>query len=151
MDADALVRRWLAGRAQPQPDGSVALAPRAGVALVDKLRRAYRWIAERALVTPYDDVEFGAARLLGKGSTKVPTHQGEAWCSFVLFPLLTLVTKQRLLIVGGPGRIRGHRTMVHEPSMREAMNGKVKRRTPSVPWMGALPVGSVTRTMRRRR
>ncbi len=104
MDADALVRRWLAGRAQVQPDGSVALAPRAGVALVDKLRRAYRWIADRALVTPYDDVEFGAARLLGKGSTKVPTHQGEAWCSFVLFPLLTLVTKQRLLIVGGPGR-----------------------------------------------
>jgi MoxR-like ATPase len=97
------VARWLQGRAQVSAEGEVVLGERRGVALVHKLARAYDWIATQVLVTPYDDLEFGAARGVGRGAT-LALHAGQRWCSFVLLPLLTLVTGQRLLIIGGPGR-----------------------------------------------
>lgn len=97
------VARWLQGRAGVSADGEVVLGERRGVALVHKLARAYDWIATQVLVTPYDDMEFGAARSVGRGGA-VALHGGQRWCSFILLPLLTLVTGQRLLIIGGPGR-----------------------------------------------
>ncbi|HEX3758135.1 MAG TPA: MoxR family ATPase [Kofleriaceae bacterium] len=97
------VARWLQGRAGVSADGEVVLGERRGVALVHKLARAYDWIATQVLITPYDDMEFGAARSVGRGGA-VALHAGQRWCSFILLPLLTLVTGQRLLIIGGPGR-----------------------------------------------
>jgi len=91
------------GRASVSADGEVVLGERRGVALVHKLARVYDWIATQVLVTPYDDLEFGAARSVGRSAT-LALHAGKRWCSFVLLPLLTLVTGQRLLIIGGPGR-----------------------------------------------
>jgi MoxR-like ATPase len=97
------VARWLQGRAQVSADGEVVLGERRGVALVQKLARAYDWISSNALVTSYDDIELGAARSVGRSGSAVTLH-AEHWCSFLLLPLLTLVTGQRLLIIGGPGR-----------------------------------------------
>jgi MoxR-like ATPase len=97
------VARWMQGRAAVSADGEVVLGERRGIALVHKLARAYDWIATQVLVTPYDDLEFGAARSVGRGAT-LALHAGQRWCSFVLLPLLALVTGQRLLIIGGPGR-----------------------------------------------
>lgn len=101
--AQLRVARWLQGRASVSGDGEVILGERRGLALVHKLARAYEWIATRALVTAYDDIEFGAARSVGR-SGSLTLHGGQRWCSFILLPLLTLVTGQRLLIIGGPGR-----------------------------------------------
>ncbi len=98
------IARWAQGRASVAPDGSVQLAERQGEALAHKLSRAYDWISTHALVTPYDDLEFGPAQTLGRAGSPVPVYSGRGWCSFILLPLLTLVTGQRLLIVGGPGR-----------------------------------------------
>lgn len=98
------VARWLQGRAWVSPDGEIVLGERRGVALVQKLARAYEWIAHHALVTSYDDIEFGAARSVGRSGSAVTLHAGQRWCSFLLLPLLTLITGQRLLIIGGPGR-----------------------------------------------
>ncbi|MDB4932415.1 MAG: ATPase, family [Myxococcaceae bacterium] len=96
--------RWLQGRATVAPDGSVHLAAREGGELRHKLARAYDWITTHALVTPFEDVAFGHAQQLGRAAHAVPVHASRAWSSFVLLPLLTLVTGQRLLIIGGPGR-----------------------------------------------
>ena len=98
------IARWTQGRASVAPDGSVQLAERRGEALAARLSRAYDWIASHALVTPYEDLEFGPAQSLGRAGAPIPVHSGRGWCSFILLPLLTLVTGQRLLIVGGPGR-----------------------------------------------
>jgi MoxR-like ATPase len=98
------VARWLQGRATVSAEGEVILGERRGLALVQKLARAYEWIATHALVTSYDDIEFGAARSVGRSGGSVTLHAGQRWCSFILLPLLTLVTGQRLLIIGGPGR-----------------------------------------------
>ncbi|MBI5514322.1 MAG: AAA family ATPase [Deltaproteobacteria bacterium] len=104
MEARALVERWQRGRASVGPDGRVVLSAARGLGLVSKVRRAYDWIAERVLQVPYEDLEFGPPQVLGRGRLKVQVHQGGGWCSFLLLPLLTLLTRQRLLIVGGPGR-----------------------------------------------
>lgn len=98
------VARWLEGRARVSADGEVVIGERRGVALVGKLARAYDWISTHVLVTSYDDLEFGPARRIGRSGAPVTLHAGQRWCSFILLPLLTLVTGQRLLIIGGPGR-----------------------------------------------
>ena len=98
------VSRWLQGRALVSAEGEVVLGERRGPALVQKLARAYDWIATHVLVTSYDDIEFGPARRIGRAGTPVALPAGPRWCSFILVPLLTLVTGQRLLIIGGPGR-----------------------------------------------
>ncbi len=103
--AEELIARWTStGRARVSHDGAVTLAERQGLALLQKLRRAYDWIADAALTTPFDDLELGPARAVGRGPRPLQVHDGRAWCSFVLLPLLALVTRQRVLIVGGPGR-----------------------------------------------
>jgi hypothetical protein len=96
------VARWMQGRAQVSADGEVVLGERRGVALVHKLARAYDWIANQVLVTPYDDIEFGAARSIGRGGT-LALHAGQRWCSFILLPLLALVRPELADRLGGEG------------------------------------------------
>src|SRR5262245_31826961 len=85
-------------------DGQAAEA----LPLDEKLRQAYFWIVNHAVISPFYDIEyqdgppqsyqFGDA----KGSVTLPT--GQSYCSFVLLPLLTFATRAKCLLIGGPGR-----------------------------------------------
>lgn len=76
--------------------------------LDEKLRQAYFWITNTAIISPFYDVEYNEEppRTFSFGDSKVqlslPT--GQSYSSFVLIPLLNLVVRGRCLIVGGPGR-----------------------------------------------
>ncbi len=76
--------------------------------LDEKLRKAYFWIVNKAIISPYYDIEYNSTPpqvyTLGdiKSSIVFPTSQ--SYSSFVLLPLLNLVTRKRCLLVGGPGR-----------------------------------------------
>ncbi len=80
----------------------------AALALDEKLRQAYFWIVNHAVISPFYDIEyhegpphrfvFGDA----KGSVTLPS--GQSYCSFVLLPLLTFAVRAKCLLIGGPGR-----------------------------------------------
>lgn len=101
VEASDLVQSWLHGRAGLTPTGSLHLASREAPPLAEKFRRAYRWIAEKAIHAPYRDIEFGTPLVVGRGESKVELRREAGYCSFIL---LTLLTSRRLLIVGAPGR-----------------------------------------------
>jgi MoxR-like ATPase len=91
--------------------GPIAIAPCAdsqGRPLDEKLRQAYFWIVNNAIISPHYDIEFndGAAPSYSVGDTKrsltLPTAQ--SYSSFVLLPLLTFATRRKCLFIGGPGR-----------------------------------------------
>jgi MoxR-like ATPase len=87
-------------------DGAVARV--AAVPLDEKLREAYFWIVNNAIITPYYDMEFNREsprvfRFGGVGSDlRLPTDM--SFSSFVLLPLLNFVARRRALFIGGPGR-----------------------------------------------
>src|SRR5262245_52486972 len=70
-------------------DGQAAEA----LPLDEKLRQAYFWIVNHAVISPFYDVEYheGAPQSYvfgdAKGSLTLPS--GQSYCSFVLLPLLT--------------------------------------------------------------
>ena len=76
--------------------------------LDDKVRQAYFWIVNNAIITPYYDIEFNREsprtfRFGGAGSDlRLPTDM--SFSSFVLLPVLNLVARRRALFIGGPGR-----------------------------------------------
>lgn len=76
--------------------------------LDEKLRKAYFWITNRAIISPYYDIEYNEGPphtyVLGDILTTVNFPSGQSYSSYVLLPLLTLVTRKRCLLVGGPGR-----------------------------------------------
>lgn len=82
------------------------VAEKAG--LDEKLRQAYFWITNTAIISPFYDIEYNeeAPRTFQFGDRKLemslPT--GQSYSSFVLIPLLNLAVRGRCLIVGGPGR-----------------------------------------------
>ncbi|HEX5269756.1 MAG TPA: MoxR family ATPase [Gemmataceae bacterium] len=104
MDTRHLVQSWLNGRAGVEPDGSLRFAAPPAPRLAQKFRRAYHWIADQALVAPYHDVLPGAPLVVGQDAARVELPRADAYASFVLLPLLNLVTCRRLVFVGGPGR-----------------------------------------------
>ena len=79
-----------------------------GAALDEKLRQAYFWIVNTAIISPHYDIEYndGPAMRYQFGDSKrtltLPTAQ--SYSSFVLLPLLTFATRRKCLFVGGPGR-----------------------------------------------
>lgn len=84
-------------------------APRAAVtALDEKLRRAYFWLVNQAVISPFYDVEFGSQASLrfplGDAGAELSLPREPAYSSNVLLPLLTLAVGGRCLLVGGPGR-----------------------------------------------
>jgi MoxR-like ATPase len=99
------LHRLLQGRASAKPDLTVHLSDLDGANLHDKMRRAYMWIVNNAVICPYYDIEFG-------GKTKLQSPAGDelvlpdamSFSSFVLIPMLTLFTCRRALMIGGPGR-----------------------------------------------
>lgn len=90
------------------PSSPVDAAPLQAPALDDKLRQAYFWIVNHAIITPYYDIEFDDAappsfRFGGVGTElRLPT--APSYSSFVLLPLLTFASRKRCLFIGGPGR-----------------------------------------------
>lgn len=76
--------------------------------LAEKLRQAYFWLINSAIISPFYDIEFqdGAAASFTLGDSKVPLTlpSGQSYSSFCLLPLLNLVVRARCLLVGGPGR-----------------------------------------------
>lgn len=81
---------------------------KANVDYAEKLRKAYFWITNNAIITPFYDIEYNTSPELEflfnnkKSRLTIPTDQ--SYSSFVLLPLLNLVTRRRCLFIGGPGR-----------------------------------------------
>ena len=95
------------GRAETSADLNLHLSTRDGPGLADKLRQAYYWIVNNAVIVPYYDIAFeeGKSRTFDFPNGDVfKLPQGPAWSSYVLLPLLTFATGRRALLVGGPGR-----------------------------------------------
>lgn len=84
-------------------------APVEHVPLDDKMRQAYFWIVNHAVITPYYDIEFNGAGTprvfrFGGAGTEVRLPSEQSYSSFVLLPLLTFAARRRCLFIGGPGR-----------------------------------------------
>lgn len=77
-------------------------------ALDEKLRQAYFWITNHAIISPYYDVEYNdnpPQRLhFGDDKALVTLPTDQSYSSYVLLPLLNLAVRRRCLLVGGPGR-----------------------------------------------
>jgi MoxR-like ATPase len=104
VNAQQLVRSWLNGRASLSPDGSLQFADSSVAGLAQKFRRAYNWISNHALIAPHHDVLLGPPIVVGQDVGRVELPRAGAYASFVLLPLLNLITCRRLVFVGGPGR-----------------------------------------------
>ncbi|QSQ11664.1 AAA family ATPase [Myxococcus landrumensis] len=99
------VSRLLTGRASVDKGLNVHLSERDGGSLHDKMRQAYWWITNNAVICPYYDIEFGgSASLKNSAGDEVHLPEDMSYSSFVLIPLLTLFTCRRALLIGGPGR-----------------------------------------------
>jgi MoxR-like ATPase len=79
-----------------------------GQALDEKLRQAYFWIVNTAIISPHYDIEYndGPAQsfVLGDTKSRLVLPSGQSYSSFVLLPLLTFAARRKCLFVGGPGR-----------------------------------------------
>lgn len=78
------------------------------VPLDEKLRQAYFWIVNHAIISPYYDIEYfdgpHQSYRFGDSDSRVDLPSGQSYSSFVLMPLLNLAVRRRCLMVGGPGR-----------------------------------------------
>ena len=83
-------------------------AVESGAGLDDKMRRAYYWITNSAVITPFYDIEYNEGPapeyVIGDSKTRVTFPSGQSYSSFILLPLLNLAVRRRCLFVGGPGR-----------------------------------------------
>lgn len=86
----------------PQTDSALKLA------LDEKLRQAYFWVVNHAIISPFYDIEYqdGPSQTftLGDQHCKLTLPSGQSYSSFVLLPLLTFAVRRKCLLVGGPGR-----------------------------------------------
>jgi MoxR-like ATPase len=77
-------------------------------ALDEKLRQAYFWIVNNAIISPHYDIEYndGPAQSYVVGDSKRTLHlpSAQSYSSFILLPLLTFATRCKCLFIGGPGR-----------------------------------------------
>jgi MoxR-like ATPase len=104
VNAQQLVQSWLNGRASLGTDGVLHFAEPPAVRQSEKVRRAYDWIAEHALIAPHHDIVLGPPLAVGPADRALELPATAAYASFVLLPLLNLVACRRLVFVGGPGR-----------------------------------------------
>ena len=79
-----------------------------GLALDEKLRQAYFWIVNTAIISPHYDIEYNEGPpqsfVLGDSKSRLTLPSGQSYSSFVLLPLLTFASRRKCLFVGGPGR-----------------------------------------------
>lgn len=87
-----------------------AAEPQAGAPadLDEKLRKAYFWITNNAIISPFYDIEYNdgpfQSYTIGDSKSRVTLPSGQSYSSFILMPLLNLAVRRRCLLVGGPGR-----------------------------------------------
>ncbi|MFP5394171.1 MAG: AAA family ATPase [Gammaproteobacteria bacterium] len=78
------------------------------LALDEKLRQAYFWIVNNAIISPHYDIEYneGPPQTYRVGDSKrtLTLPSAQSYSSFILLPLLTFATRRKCLFVGGPGR-----------------------------------------------
>jgi MoxR-like ATPase len=90
------------------PLGEAAAPDAPAVPLDEKLRQAYFWIVNHAIISPFYDLEFEDAPpptfTLGEHGTRLTLPTAQSYSSYVLLPLLNLAVRRRCLLVGGPGR-----------------------------------------------
>src|SRR5215469_15874610 len=84
-------------------------APDAGAPPLDeKLRQAYFWIVNTAIISPHYDIEYNdgppQSFVMGDSKSRLTLPSAQSYSSFVLLPLLTFATRRKCLFVGGPGR-----------------------------------------------
>ena len=83
-------------------------AAAAGLPLDEKLRQAYFWIVNTAIISPHYDIEFNEGPpqvyTLGDSKSALTLPSGQSYSSYVLLPLLTFATRRKCLFIGGPGR-----------------------------------------------
>jgi MoxR-like ATPase len=76
--------------------------------LDEKLRRAYYWLVNQAVISPFYDIEFSTGApvsfQLGDSGAELHLPNDQSYSSNVLMPLLTLAVGGKCLLVGGPGR-----------------------------------------------
>ena len=76
--------------------------------LDEKLRQAYFWVVNHAVITPYYDIEYSDKAppcfRFGGAGTEVRLPTAQSYSSFVLLPLLNFAIRKRCLFIGGPGR-----------------------------------------------
>ncbi len=79
-----------------------------GPALDEKLRQAYFWIVNTAIISPHYDIEFNAeppqSFVVGDSKSRLTLPSAQSYSSYVLLPLLTFATRRKCLFIGGPGR-----------------------------------------------
>ena len=78
------------------------------VPLDEKLRQAYFWIVNTAIISPHYDIEYNEEPpqefTIGDHKSRLTLPTGQSYSSFVLLPLLTFALRRKCLIIGGPGR-----------------------------------------------
>jgi MoxR-like ATPase len=76
--------------------------------LDEKLRQAYFWIINNAIISPHYDIEYNegpnSSFVFGDSKTRVNLPSGQSYSSFILMPLLNFAARRRCLLIGGPGR-----------------------------------------------
>jgi MoxR-like ATPase len=85
-----------------------AEASSAAIPLDEKLRQAYFWITNNAVISPFYDIEYNTTApqvyRMGDQKVNVTLPSDQSYSSYVLLPLLNLTVRRRCLLVGGPGR-----------------------------------------------
>jgi len=90
--------------------GEDLLRPPASVedTLDERMRKAYYWIVNQAVISPYYDIEFSSTTPLtfrvGDSGATLTLPDDASFSSNVLIPLLTFAVGGRCLLIGGPGR-----------------------------------------------
>lgn len=98
------VDAWADGRASVGDDGRLRLAASRDGSLVDRVRRAYDWITTEAILCDAPDLALGERAVLSGNAGTVEVRREGGYTSYVLLPLLGLVTSSNVLFVGAPGR-----------------------------------------------
>jgi MoxR-like ATPase len=98
-DVADLYRGPIADAAEPAADHR---------ALDEKLRQAYFWIVNKAIISPHYDIEYNdgppQSYTVGDSRRTLTLPSAQSYSSFILLPLLTFATRRKCLFVGGPGR-----------------------------------------------
>lgn len=101
-------RQFDVGDLYQGPIAAAAGALEQEVALDEKLRQAYFWIVNHAIISPHYDIEYndGPAQTYAVGDSRrtLSLPSAQSYSSFILLPLLTFATRKKCLFVGGPGR-----------------------------------------------
>jgi MoxR-like ATPase len=87
------------------PAGS-GLSQTGTLILAEKLRQAYFWIVNHAIISPYYDIEYddGPSKHIAFGTQQLHLPSDQSYSSFVLLPLLNFAVRRKCLLIGGPGR-----------------------------------------------